>query len=97
VPHRATVVVGAVVLALVLLTDLRHAIGFSSTAVLTYYAIANTCALTLGRRPARSSAMAVVGLVGCVALVATLPLVDVVTGIGVLVAGLAGRAVLHRR
>jgi basic amino acid/polyamine antiporter, APA family len=97
VPHRATLAVGAVALALVLLTDLRHAIGFSSTAVLTYYAIANTCALTLGRRPARSSAMAVVGLVGCVALVATLPLVDVVTGIGVLVAGLAGRAVLHRR
>jgi APA family basic amino acid/polyamine antiporter len=97
VPHRATVVVGAVVLALVLLTDLRHAIGFSSTAVLVYYAIANSCALTLGRRPLRSFAMAVLGLVGCVALVATLPLVDVVTGVGVLAAGVVGRAVVHRR
>ena len=96
-PNRATLAVGAVVLALVLLTDLRHAIGFSSTAVLVYYAIANICALTLGRRPFRSSATAVVGLVGCVALVATLPPADVVTGVAVLLAGLTGRAVLLRR
>lgn len=97
VPHRATLAVGAVVLALVLLTDLRHAIGFSSTAVLVYYAIANICALTLGPRPLRSSATAVVGLVGCVVLVATLPSADVVTGVAVLLVGLAGRAVLGGR
>src|SRR4051794_362684 len=97
VPHRATLAVGAVVLALVLLTDLRHAVGFSSTAVLVYYAVANTCVLTLGPRPARARAVAVLSLAGCVGLVATLPLADVGTGLAVLVAGLAGRAALHRR
>jgi APA family basic amino acid/polyamine antiporter len=97
VPHRATLAVGAVVLALVLLFDLRDAIGFSSFAVLAYYAVANACALTLGRRPLRSSAVAVVGLVGCVVLAATLPLADVVAGVAVLAAGLAGRALLGRR
>jgi APA family basic amino acid/polyamine antiporter len=97
VPHRATLAVGAVVLALVLLTDLRHAVGFSSTAVLVYYAIANTCVLTLGPRPARARVVAVLGLAGCVGLVATLPLADVGTGLAVLLAGLVGRALLHRR
>jgi APA family basic amino acid/polyamine antiporter len=97
VPHRATLAVGAAVLALVLLFDLRDAIGFSSFAVLAYYAVANACALTLGRRPARSSAVAVVGLAGCVVLAATLPLVDVLAGVAVLAVGLAGRAALGRR
>ena len=97
VPHRATLAVGAVVLGLVLLADLRHAVGFSARAVLVYYAVANTCVLTLGPRPARARVVAVLGLTGCVGLVATLPLADVGTGLAVLVAGLVGRAVLHRR
>ena len=41
VPHHAELAVAAVVGALVLTTDLRGAIGFSSFGVLTYYAIAN--------------------------------------------------------
>ena len=47
VPHRAEVVAGAIVVALVAVTDLRGAIGFSSFCVLTYYAITNASAWTL--------------------------------------------------
>lgn len=50
VPHRAELVLGAVVVLVVCVTDLRGAIGFSSTAVLVYYAIANASAWTLPGR-----------------------------------------------
>lgn len=91
VPVRAELAVGATVLVLVLTLDLRGAIGFSSLAVLVYYAIAHAAALTLGR-----SAIAVGGLAGCVALAATLPVTSVVAGVAVLLAGLAVRSVRHR-
>jgi basic amino acid/polyamine antiporter, APA family len=68
-PHRATLAIGAVVVVLVATVDLRGAIGFSSFAVLLYYALANASALTLTpeeRRPPR--ALPVLGIVGCVTL-----------------------------
>lgn len=97
VPVRAELVVGAVVCALVLTTDLRGAIGFSSFGVLTYYAIANASAYTqppeLRRWP---RALNVVGLVACATLVVTLPVSSVFAGASVLAAGVAGRALLRR-
>lgn len=49
-PHRAEVAVGVVVAVLAATVDLREAIGFSSFAVLIYYAVANASAWTLGYR-----------------------------------------------
>ena len=57
VPHHAELAAGALVTVLVLVADLRGAIGFSSFTVLTYYAIANASAWTLpGRRRHRRAA-----------------------------------------
>src|SRR4030095_8275912 len=72
VPHRAEVAVGLLVTALVLTVDLRGAIGLSSFAVLTSYAIANASALPLAGRPA-GKLLPVVGLAGCVLLAVNLP------------------------
>jgi APA family basic amino acid/polyamine antiporter len=81
---------------LVLTVDLRGAIGFSSFAVLTYYAIANASALTLsGRAPGKL--LPVVGLVGCVLLALNLPWTSIAAGAGVLAVGIAIRAVRLRR
>jgi APA family basic amino acid/polyamine antiporter len=94
VPHRAELLLGALVTALVLVTDLRGAIGFSSFAVLTYYAVTNVASWTLGgprRRLFR--AVAAVGLLGCLALAFALPPPTVVAGIVVLAVGVGGRAV----
>jgi APA family basic amino acid/polyamine antiporter len=94
VPHRAEVAVGAVVALLVTLTDLRHAIGFSSFCVLAYYAIANASAWTLSpedRLWPRS--LAVVGLVGCATLACSLPADSVLTGAAVLTVGALIRTV----
>nr|WP_312869032.1 amino acid permease [Amycolatopsis pithecellobii] len=82
VPHRAEVAVGVVVAVLVLFTDLRGAIGFSSFAVLTYYAIANASAWTL-----RRGVVPAAGLIGCVVLAFSLPLWSVVIGCAVLAVG----------
>lgn len=95
VPHRAELAIGAVAVALVVLFDLREAIGFSSFAVLVYYAVTNSAALTLGSAR-RDTALAVLGLVGCLTLAVTLPLASVAIGAGVLLIGLVARAVVTR-
>ena len=97
VPRRAQLAVGAAVVLLVLVTDLRNAIGFSSFGVLTYYAIANVAAFTQ-RGPDRRfpRALNVAGLVGCVALAVTLPATAVAAGLAVLAVGVGGRALVHR-
>lgn len=97
VPHRAELLLGLVVVAVVSLTDLRGAIGFSSTGVLVYYAIANASAWTLPGRARRwRRPVAVLGLVGCTVLVLSLPLASVLVGLGVLVVGVVARAALQR-
>ena len=86
VPHHAELAVGALVLVVVLLADVRSAIGFSSFAVLAYYAIANASALTV-RPTATSVVVPTVGLIGCIALAVSLPLASTLAGIGVLSLG----------
>jgi len=74
VPHRAEVVLAVVVGALVLTTDLRGVIGFSSFGVLLYYAIANASAFTQPAGDRRwPRAVNVIGLLGCLTLAFTLP------------------------
>jgi APA family basic amino acid/polyamine antiporter len=97
VPARAELAVGAVVCLLVLTTDLRGAIGFSSFGVLTYYAIANASAYTQPPERRRwPRALNVVGVLGCATLVVTLPVSSVIAGAAVLALGVAGRALLRR-
>ena len=88
VPHRAELAVGAIVIAIVAVADIRAAIGFSSFAVLAYYAITNAAALTLTRAERRwPRPLAVLGLVGCLAVAASLPTRSVLAGLAVLTAG----------
>jgi basic amino acid/polyamine antiporter, APA family len=97
VPARAELAVGAVVCLLVLTTDLRGAIGFSSFGVLIYYAIANASAYTQPPERRRwPRALNVVGVLACATLVVTLPVSSVIAGAAVLAVGVAGRALLRR-
>ncbi|MDQ3709213.1 MAG: APC family permease [Actinomycetota bacterium] len=85
VPHRAQLAVAAAVCVLVLVADLRHAIGFSSFAVLVYYGIANAAAWTLPADQRRwPRALSAAGLAGCAALAFSLPPSSVATGVAVL-------------
>jgi APA family basic amino acid/polyamine antiporter len=87
-PHRAEVVVGVVVAAVAAVVDVRGAIGFSSFAVLLYYAIANASAFTLGRR-----VIPALGFAGCLVLAFLLPISSVLVGAGVVAIGLLAYAV----
>lgn len=91
-PHRAEVVVGVVVAAVAALVDVRGAIGFSSFAVLLYYAIANAAAWTLepeGRRhqALRRKSIPLIGLIGCLVLAVLLPISSVLVGAAVVAVG----------
>jgi basic amino acid/polyamine antiporter, APA family len=87
-PYRAEVVTAAIVIAIVLVADLRGAIGFSSFAVLTYYALANASAWTLSPKERRWPRwLAGFGFIGCATLAVTLPLEGVIGGGLLLIAG----------
>jgi APA family basic amino acid/polyamine antiporter len=94
VPHRAEITLAVVVSLLVLAVDLRGAIGFSSFGVLIYYLIANLSAFTQPTQHRRFPRwLQVLGAVGCLLLVATLPWQAVAAGIGVFAVGVGYRAV----
>ena len=98
VPHHAEIALAVVVSVIVLTVDLRGAIGFSSFGVLVYYLIANAAAFTQESSQRRfPRALQIVGALGCVVLVATLPPVSIAIGLGVLVLGLVYRLVRIRR
>jgi APA family basic amino acid/polyamine antiporter len=91
------VTLGIVVVVLVLVTDLRGVIGFSSFGVLTYYTVANAAALTQDATHRRyPRGLAVVGIAGCLALAVAVPTGSLVAGAVVLVVGLLGRLVVVR-
>lgn len=98
VPWAADIVTAAVVVGLLLTTDVLTVVGFSSFGVLVYYAIANIAAFTLTERqwyaPRWLNAL---GAAGCLLLAFTLPAVSVATMLGVLAAGAAVRGVVLAR
>ncbi|WP_338747936.1 APC family permease [Janibacter alittae] len=85
-PRRAEAVIAALVIVLIVLIDLRGAIGLSSFLVLTYYAIANASAWTLERRPS-AKIVPTLGLVACVVVALLLPWQSVVAGVVILAVG----------
>ncbi len=97
VPYVAEVAVAAVVILLLLTTDVMTVVGFSSFGVLVYYAVANASAFTLGSHPGYAPKwLNAVGFVACLLLAFTLPAASVLTMVGVLAAGVAGRWLVLR-
>lgn len=92
VPQRAEIAIAVIVIAVVLVADLRDAIGFSSFGVLLYYLIANAAAFRQ-TGPARRypRALQVLGALGCLLLVNTLPVAASLIGTGVVVLGVGYR------
>jgi basic amino acid/polyamine antiporter, APA family len=98
VPHRAELAVGVIVASVAAVADIRSAIGFSSFAVLTYYAITNAASWTLSASERRwPRALSGLGLLGCLVLAVTLPLVSVIGGTVLLALGAIAFFVKQRR
>ena len=96
VPQRAETAAGlAVVLLVLLASDVLVAIAASSFGVLLYYAVANLAALTqTGQWRLFPKAMQWIGLAGCVLLVAALPGRTIVAGLVLVAVGLAYRGLV---
>ncbi|WP_353816448.1 APC family permease [Agromyces sp. SYSU T00266] len=94
VPHVAEPATGAAVIVLLLVADLRGAIGFSSFGVLLYYLVANASAIT---QPAAERLvprwLSWFGAIGCVVLVVTLPVASITAGVAVFAVGAAVRGI----
>ncbi|MDF2559643.1 MAG: transporter [Microbacterium sp.] len=92
VPQRAEIAIAVIVIAIVLFADLRGAIGFSSFGVLLYYFIANAAAFRqTGSARRYPRALQVLGAIGCLVLVATLPVLASTIGAGVVLLGVGYR------
>lgn len=97
VPFVAELAVAAVVILLLLTTNVMTVVGFSSFGVLVYYAIANASAFTLAAHPGYAPRwLNAAGFLGCVVLAFTLPPASVLTMSAVLAAGVAGRWLVLR-
>lgn len=97
VPQQAGLVIAAAVIAAVLIGDVRQAIGFSSFAILTYYAIGHVAVTRLPGGSVRRRVTAAVGLIGCVVMAATLPPLAVVAAAVVVAGGGLLHWARHRR
>lgn len=97
VPYVAELAVAAVVIFLLLTTNVMTVVGFSSFGVLIYYAVANAAAYTLEEHPYHAPQwLNVVGFFSCLLLAFTLPLASVLGMAAVLAVGVAGRFVVVR-
>jgi APA family basic amino acid/polyamine antiporter len=94
VPHHAEIALAAVVCGLILAVDLRTMIGFSSFGVLLYYLLANLSALRQADTERRfPRPLGVLGVLGCILLVITLPVPSVLSGVAVFAVGIVGRLI----
>ncbi|MGK3948303.1 APC family permease [Microbacterium sp. K2] len=92
VPRRAEIAIALIVVGIVVVADLRDAIGFSSFGVLLYYLIANAAAFRQSAAARRyPRALQVVGALGCLVLVNTLPVVASAIGTVVVLLGVLYR------
>jgi APA family basic amino acid/polyamine antiporter len=98
VPHRAELALAAVICVIIVVADLRGAIGFSSFGVLIYYLVANVAAYTQsGENRRYPKALQLGGVLACAVLVVTLPAESVIAGLLMFAAGVAYRILRLRR
>jgi APA family basic amino acid/polyamine antiporter len=97
VPFVAELAVAAVVILLLLTTDVMTVVGFSSFGVLIYYAVTNAAAFTLEAHPSHAPKwLNAAGCAGCLLLAFTLPPASVLGMAAVLAAGAAVRFLVLR-
>ena len=87
-PAVAEITMASVAMIISVALDPLWLVGISSTTVLSYYALAHLAAARLPSQDRRlPRVVAWLGLVGCVALVATLPWIPLITGVSVAMVG----------
>lgn len=97
-PYVAEVVIALIIIAIVSIADIRSAIGFSSFAILIYYAIANAAALTLkDEERLWPKWISILGLISCLVIAFSLPLKSITGGILLFVIGIICYWISHKK
>ena len=88
VPDFGIILSGLVIVLLAIFGTLQFVVSAAAFTILIYYGIANICALRLANENKRYPKwVAILGLIFCVAMAASLPVQTIVAGISVLVVG----------
>lgn len=96
VPHLGILVTGSIILLLTMIGSFEFIVRAASFTILLYYSITNLAALKQARaEQLYGRAIPVLGLIGCIAMSLSLPLVIILTGIGSLFVGFVFRSLLH--
>jgi basic amino acid/polyamine antiporter, APA family len=96
VPGRAVVVMGAIAALVAATGTLRGVAASAAFAILVYYGIANVAALRMPRETRRyPDAVPAIGLAGCTLLALSLPAATILSGLGLLAAGVVVRLVVR--
>jgi APA family basic amino acid/polyamine antiporter len=89
VPHHAEIAVSLIIAMIIVLGDVRSAIGFSSFTILLYYAITNASAWKLKAEDRLWPRwLAVLGLMFCIVLAISLPRQSLILGSAVMLSGM---------
>jgi APA family basic amino acid/polyamine antiporter len=97
VPDYGIILTGLIISILAIVGTLQFIISAAAFTILIYYGIANICALRLSHESKLYPKwVAVVGLIFCIAMAASLPLITIVSGLSILGIGFIWRVVLRR-
>ena len=97
VPDYGILLTGSVIALLAIFGTLQFVVSAAAFTILIYYGIANICALKLPKQDKLYPKwIAVLGLIFCVAMAASLPLRVIVSGLTMLAVGFVFRALLRR-
>ncbi len=97
VPDRAILFTGTVILLLTLFGTIEWVVSTATFAILLYYTVTNIAALRMEKSDKRyPDVIAGLGLVACLTLAASLPLVTIGSGMALVAIGFGFRAALNR-
>lgn len=97
VPHIGILITGLIILILTLIGSFEFIVRAATFTILLYYSITNIAAIKQPKKDRMyGKLIPILGLIGCLAMSASLPLYVILTGIGLLLAGFVMRFLYHR-
>ncbi len=97
VPHIGTVITGIIILLLTVIGSFEFIVRAATFTILLYYSITNIAAMKQPKDERMYGRLIpLFGLIGCLAMSASLPLNVIISGVGLLFIGFALRFLLHK-
>lgn len=97
VPHIGILITGFIILLLTLIGSFEFIVRAATFTILLYYSITNIAAIKQPKKDRMYGRLIpILGLIGCLAMSVSLPLIVIFSGIGLLLAGFVMRFLFHK-